>query len=370
MKNSQIVKEIIETLEREHLNLYHDISKNKLDKYIKSIEWDKLNEIEFDREMKKLFHQFKDAHTNYHLSKEKGLQRYKNKFSYINRKTYITIDNKYYEVLEINDRPIKDIIKNLTELIAYETEAWKCYNINSYLNYAYCFKMLGITDKNYLDLKIKRDDKISNYRLEEKTVEVEKNKEYYSYKLLDNNTIYLKYSECIEMKDYPFADFVKDIKKACKENNVENYIFDLRGNKGGDSRIIRPLEDLIEKLNLKGVVLIDNGVMSSGRIAVVDFKRRFNSTLIGQMTGGAVASYGYNKNLKVADKSFSCSIRYWDFSDVFDYSGSIKPDIIVVNGVKEKESGCDMQLEFAKSTFMKEQYLNLDGIKGDFKIKL
>ena len=98
MKNSQKVKEIIETLEKEHINLYHDITKEKIDKYIKSVAWDKLSDIEFDREMLKLFHQFKDAHTNYYLSKEKNLQRYKNKFEYINRVSYIIIDGKYHEI--------------------------------------------------------------------------------------------------------------------------------------------------------------------------------------------------------------------------------------------------------------------------------
>lgn len=374
MKNSQKVKEIIETLEKEHINLYHDITKEKIDKYIKSVAWDKLSDIEFDREMLKLFHQFKDAHTNYYLSKEKNLQRYKNKFEYINRVSYIIIDGKYHEILEINGKPMKEIVKSITELLTYETDAWKNYRLSLRLNFAYYYKMLGITNDNTLNLKVKRGNNVFDYKTEEmeieETVKSFKKQPNYSFKTIDDNVLYIKYSECVEMKEYPFADFVKDVKKACKENNIENYIMDLRGNIGGDSRIIKPLLDLIAKLNINGVVLIDNGVFSSGRFAVADFKRRFDCPMIGQNTGGAAASYGYNKNLKAAGKSFSCSIRFWDFSDIFGYTGAIQPDLRVVNGTKDKEKGIDRQLEQAKEYF-KSKNLSINiGQKENYRIKL
>ena len=94
-------------------------------------------------------------------------------------------------------------------------------------------------------------------------------------------------------------------------------------------------------------MLIDNGVFSSGRFAVARFKRDFNTTIIGEETGGAAKSYGYNQNDKVEDLSFSYSIRLWDFSDIFGYTGSIKPDIEVVNTIEDIEANRDKQLEIA-----------------------
>ncbi|MBR1987635.1 MAG: hypothetical protein IKA36_01215 [Clostridia bacterium] len=373
MKNSQIVKEIIETLEKEHLNLYHDITKEKLTAYVKSISWDKLNDMEFDREMLKLFHQFKDAHTNYYLSKEKNLQRYENKFEYINRVSYVIIDGKYHEVLEINGKPMKGIVKSMTELLTYETDAWKNSRLNVRLNFAYYYKMLGITKDDKLNLKVKRGNKVFEYQTKEMNIEklinsYDKPKNY-SFDIVDDNVIHIKYNVCQEMKNYPFDQFVKDVKKACKENKIEKYIMDLRGNTGGDSSIIKPLVDLIEKMELKGVVLIDNGVFSSGRFAVADFKKRFNTPLIGQSTGGAAASYGYNKNLMVENKSFSCSIRYWDFSDVFGYTGEIKPDIFVTNRVIDREKEFDNQLDTALDILYPKKSIKLD-LSKDFQFKL
>lgn len=37
MKNSEIVKEILETLEKNHINLYHDVSKSTILEQISSI---------------------------------------------------------------------------------------------------------------------------------------------------------------------------------------------------------------------------------------------------------------------------------------------------------------------------------------------
>ena len=88
----------------------------------------------------------------------------------------------------------------------------------------------------------------------------------------------------------------------------------MRGNHGGNSSIIKPLVKIIKKLSLDGVVLIDNGVFSSGRWAVADFKKNFNTLLIGEPTGGAATSYGNNRKLKVGDKNFSVSVSFFDFS--------------------------------------------------------
>ena len=152
-------------------------------------------------------------------------------------------------------------------------------------------------------------------------------------------------------------------------HQIEKYIMDLRGNTGGDSSIIKPLVDLIEKMELKGVVLIDNGVFSSGRFAVADFKKRVNTPWRGQSTGGATASYGYNKNLMVENKNFSCSIRYWDFSDVFGYTGEIKPDIFVSNRVIDREKEFDNQLDTALDILYPKKSIKLD-LSKDCQFKL
>ena len=56
---------------------------------------------------------------------------------------------------------------------------------------------------------------------------------------------------------------------------------------------------------------------------------------------------GYNNNDSVEDKSFSYSIRYWDFSEIFKSKGAIVPDIIVENTIEDLENNYDRVLKKA-----------------------
>ena len=79
--------------------------------------------------------------------------------------------------------------------------------------------------------------------------------------------------------------------------------------------------------------------------------------MIGEGTGGAAKSYGYNKNLQVGDKMFSASIRLWDFSNIFGYEGSIQPDIYVPTTILDLQNNKDTKLEKAIEQIKKENML-------------
>ena len=186
----------------------------------------------------------------------------------------------------------------------------------------------------------------NNVSFEEyKKLGLSSNSRFYSYNILDNNILHIKYRKCSEHKDYPFSKFVEELKNEIEKSNINKYILDLRDNHGGNSEIIKPLVELVKLKKLQGVLIINNGVFSSGRWAVADFKKNFNTPTFGEPTGGAAASYGYNKNLSVEDKEFSVSIRYWDFSEVFGTKGTIKPDYYVPTTFKDLKNGTDAQLD-------------------------
>ena len=168
----------------------------------------------------------------------------------------------------------------------------------------------------------------------------------------------MKYSACKEVEEYPFNEFMKDIEKIVKEKGVSKYIIDVRDNEGGNSEILNPFQDFVKEKNLKGVMLINRGVFSSGRFAVARFKNNFNIPLIGEPTGGAAKSYGYNRNLKVEDKNFSVSLRLWDFSDIFEYEGAIQPDIYVPITIDDIKNNKDPQLQVAIKELFNDNELN------------
>lgn len=66
MKNSEILTTILKTMEENHINLYHSVSKAEVENYISSLKnLDTLDDISFDGELLKFFNIFKDAHTSY-----------------------------------------------------------------------------------------------------------------------------------------------------------------------------------------------------------------------------------------------------------------------------------------------------------------
>ena len=341
MENIELLDKILKTLETNHLNLYHSISKDEIDAYVLKLK-EKINDcndIEFDYEMLKLFAQFKDAHTNYWTKMEyldKEIWCYKNKL-------YVQIDGKFCEITEINGFKPKQIMQMFHEVSTYETEEWKKYQIKQIRN-AYYFKIFKILKDDKLDCLLKNGKHIIiNNKYKERVFERPKN----YYYTINKNVLYLNYRKCNNDENFPFADLVKEISKKVKELGIEQYILDLRDNGGGNSEILNPFQDLVRKRKMQGVLLINNGVFSSGRFAVARFKREFGTTLIGEPTGGAAKSYGYALPLRVADKEFTASIRLWDFSDIFGYEGAIQPDILVEQTLQDIENGNDRVLETA-----------------------
>lgn len=347
MKNSELVKEILSCMEKEHINLFHDIDKQTVQSYISSIKnIDKLNPIEFDYEMLKLFALFKDSHTSYNIP-WKNLNK---TLRFIDEKFYIIENQKYKQILSIENFSTKQFYKKLVPLMNYETTEWLNQKINGAINNAYFYKMLGFDIENGIAIKTV-DNKTINIKQatnQQKEQTLQKLKPY-DFIILNDSILYFKYKACKENPDYPFVDFILDMTKVIEKHNIKNYILDLRDNGGGNSEILNPFQTLVRDKKLNGVLLINNGVFSSGRFAVARFKKEFNTPLIGEPTGGAVKSYGYNKNLQIEDKHFSVSTRLWDFSNVFGYEGAIQPDIKIKTTIEDIQNKNDTILNSALS---------------------
>lgn len=361
MKNLEKVYKIIEELENNHLNLYHAITKKELFDYISKIKnINNLNNIEFDREMLKLFALFKDGHTRYFIP----FTYLDKKIFFIENKLLIKDNNSLKEILKIGNLSTSEFIENISNMINYETKEFLIDRIRTSVINGYFYQMLVGAGEQGVEFEVMCDDgKIENIYAnlisfeEAREKGIVKKTKSYSYEILDD-VLYVRYYKCHNMTDYPFANFVEDVKKVIEEKGINKYILDLRDNHGGDSEVLNPFQQLVRDKDLKGTLLIDNGVFSSGRFAVARFKENFGVTLIGEGTGGAAKSYGYNKNLKVEDKEFSCSIRLWDFSHIFGYEGSIQPDIYVPLTIEDFKNHVDRPLMTALDYLKNEKENN------------
>lgn len=357
MTNKQIVDKILKKLEKEHINLYHDITKEDILKYIANIEGlNKMTDCQFDMEMLKLFASFKDAHTSYSVQRipmDKML-------TFIDGKFYVFDNEKWQEISNFGRLRASEIKKRLEPLVNYETEEWLNHSIKVMINNAYIYKMLELNDNEELCLTLLDGKKLHLHRQNRENQTHIKPKAPYSFKLLNDNILYFKYRGCWEDKDYSFSEFMKEITILIEKKQISNYILDLRDNTGGNSEILNPFQHLVRDKNLNGVLLINNGVFSSGRFAVARFKKEFNTPLIGKPTGGAAKSYGYTKPLEVLGKRFSASTRLWDFSNIFGYEGAIQPDVLVNETIDDLQNKKDIILETAIDHINKQKNNNKD----------
>lgn len=135
----------------------------------------------------------------------------------------------------------------------------------------------------------------------------------YSYSAA-NRMLYFKYNRCADDPSNPFAAFAATVLAALDTQPVDTFVFDFRGNTGGDSSILSPLLNgllaraptLLVNPQFRVYDVIDKGTFSSGmddameiksaalqyasQFPGVDLSQRF--VVIGEATGGKPAEYG------------------------------------------------------------------------------
>jgi len=355
MKNSELIRHIVKTLEQTHPNLYHNVSENEIKNHIDSIKGiDNLTTIQFDYELLKLFALFKESHTCYYPPYE--FLNYNIIFK--NKKLYIYDSQEWKEIAKIDKLSTNEFLKRLEPLICYETEEWLSKMITDFANNGYIYKMLGLSDNDFIELTTVNDERLLLSTIKSKNSS--KSRIFYYYKNLNDDILYLRYERCFDNPDFPFNLLVKQIEKDVKEKEINRYILDIRGNRGGNSEVLNPFQELVKNNDMKGCLLIDEGVFSSGIFAVMRFKKNFNATLIGQPTGGTAKHYGYVKGFDIEGKHFNVSTKLFDFSKFFGYEKSIKPDIFVEETIDDVQNNRDVTLNKAVEFMETEELSTID----------
>ena len=353
MDFKSLALKILKEAEAHHVNLYHDVSKKTIMDYIESVKWEEVDNTSFDHIMLKLFNMFKDGHTFYNVN----WIYLDNIPLYIQKELYIKVDNKYKKVTKVGGMTCDKFLKEMSLLSTYETEEYMHDSIKYDVRNGYCYQMLKVAEGQKVNFLLEDGTQAEvNFITKEEATERNLTKKAcaYEFKILEDEILYVIYRRCMDSETYPFASFMKEIKKSVEQNKIKNYILDLRDNHGGNSEVLNPFQEYVKENNMQGVLLINNGTFSSGRHAVARFRKEFNTPMIGEGTGGAAKSYGWNKNLKVEDKSFGVSTTFFDLSDNFGEEGSIQPDIYIATTLEDIEAGRDSQLDEAIEFIKKE----------------
>lgn len=377
MNAKEKIKDILNLIEERHIDMYFNISKEELDRYIDEIL--EMYDINDDYSLyyytnmiiKKIFGIY-DSHTK--LLFEKSDFYLPIRFKYINNKLYIirtTEETKsllYSEVKKIENIDINIIIDEIKSIIASSTEEYITSQIELFLINGYKIKSLpSINSKlDEFNFTVNKDEKIIDMKLtkdEGYLLPINKSKENYSYEIIDDKMI-IVYNKCREEYDGQMIEFVNKIESESKKFGIEKFIIDIRGNQGGNSEIINPLIEFLK--DKKTVTLVDEYVFSGGRFAILDLKN-INSKFVGTGIGTQLNCFGNAPITKYDNFIIPISNKYFYMDTSYLYDDFRYAD------TKEKFKKLKQNKElFVPQIFEPDYYSkkNIDDYKDEFDREL
>lgn len=145
--------------------------------------------------------------------------------------------------------------------------------------------------------------------------------------------LYLQYNRCgDDPRVGPFASFAAATLAYADRHPVDRFVIDLRGNGGGNSRVIEPLFDgLAARPALAGrvFVLIGRTTFSSAMLNAIAAKRQLHATLVGTPTGGNPNGYGEIEPFTLPRSHLAGQYSTKLFSDPTYTGTTVPPDVLV-----------------------------------------
>lgn len=334
------------------------INKNVEDFLIQTGNIDSFTDEEFVAKLLEMCSIFKNAHISLNYSKflyNDGKRFLSQNLFYFNDKIYLAKDDQLLEVKSIGGWQIEKICKEFDKYLSYETKEWRNVQLNKMLNFVLLYEVLGI---DYGNIELMNGQVLNcstsdiffddySYLPPFKS----RNEKFYDCTVLDNHILLIDYFSCSELHKGDFLKFLEDVKEKWKNSQIDSFIIDIRGNMGGDSELILPLFNFLKEKKLKGVILTDNRVFSSGTFVAYYAKHMLSSMLIGQSLGQGAVRFGQSSGQIILDDKLFIRYteKYFDFRDIFKNEGAIKPDIEVPLTIEEICSKTDKTLAYAKN---------------------
>lgn len=365
-------------LEKKHKNLYHSISKEEF----KEKEDELLNEVpnikdekEYYLALSELITTLKDAHTrvgsnNLYLKDDKYYGFNIEKFE----KSWILTgigendqDKLGYEVRAINDVDINEIYDMALNFYPHENPYVFINDFSSYVKRAELLNKIKVlnnisdddislklldNDGKEVDIKVPSADFDSlgelvtlSSKVKPMTTDYNDSNNYWNDKLSDD-VYYIQYNKCAEDNSLKMDKFTSEVSNDIKDNEFKKVIIDLRYNGGGNSKIIEPLYDELEKLkkehSFQVYILIGGNTFSSGLLNAYDGKNQLDAILAGQPTGGNLNQYGEVKSFDLPYSGFVVDYSTKYFENVKGYDkDALYPDIESPMKLKDYINGVD-----------------------------
>ncbi len=380
-KKLEDLKFLSENLEKNHKNLYANISKEEFEAEKQKI-IDKfsepMTESEFYYELTHLVALIRDSHTSmaFSDSKYQHLKALAFAIKKYDSDWYLMMleeqNQKYlgYQLVAINDVEIEEVYQRAKSICSHENEAWMENQFSNTINFWDALKYLEIVKEKDEEITLfvrkDRDSEIENFSIKPMTYEEimsanmltkypEKTPEIiiqglYSAKELTQDVYYIQYNQCQEAEDLSMKDFTKYVGEQIQDKGYQKVIVDLRYNSGGNSSIFEPMiekiRDLQKKQQFKVYVLIGGNTFSSAIINACQLKEETEAVLVGSPTGGNVNAYGEIKYFQLPNLPVTVwySTKYFELIAGYE-KDSLYPDIIVSTTYEDYRNGIDREIQ-------------------------
>ncbi len=221
-------------------------------------------------------------------------------------------------ILKVNDIDVNTIISELEKIICYGSPSYLKVELEYRLHNANILRSLPIINST-APIKITTDkgEIIFEENMSEEYYD-ETIKHNYNLEIYDNTAV-ITYNSC--RNEDKMIELVEKLKN---QNEIDNYIVDLRGNGGGNSSINRHLVEFLNGKNI--IVLCDERVFSSARMCAIDLKR-IGAKLIGTDPGTPISCFGNNVMNKTFDDlglRATGSATYWYYDEDYNCYGVYK----------------------------------------------
>lgn len=373
-KFKKIYDEFIEKYKEIHVNPFHNISEDELNKIYNDLieNMDVKNGTSFNYFINYIIKRLsgnEDAHTSYQRFWPVSLNfRMFDNEILINYPEYL----KGSRLLSINSIKIDKIINELEEIITYGTIGGRKYKIeNALCNKLYLLGLPSlrknreklIYEIELLDGSIIKKEFISNDVYKD-MFDYEKYLygDIVSYKFIDDILIY----KCTSLQNQ-YKEKIKQVINNLKNedlSNINTIVVDIRGNLGGISKLTKSLIEFLKEHNDKKLIcLTDYRVFSAGRYLLRDLIN-LGAVTIGEEIGTPINCYGESHHIVMDDNyNFSISEKYFnplinlEITTKEEYEEKInkdmlvpviyKPDILINETKEDFISGKDTILEYA-----------------------
>lgn len=384
IKYANIYKKFIEHYQNVHVNPWHEISEKNLQEIYNNL----VNTMDIkDNYSFKYFMDYiikrlsgeEDAHTHY-----ESISLIPMNFRVFSDEILINYpDNlKGSKLISINGIDIKEIIKEIDEVITYGTLGKKVYEIEKALfNRCVLFGLPSLRNSQELEFTM---ETIEGKKVVRKFTKSEKypKEEFFNYdkyrygdnatyKFIDNCLIYNHSSVQVRFKEQ-IENAIETLRKE-DLSNIDTIIIDIRGNTGGNSSLNKILMDFLKDYKDKKLIcLTDYRVFSSGRYALRDLIN-LQAITIGEEIGTPINCYGNSNWIEIDGHHFSSSECYfhpflgWSASskEEFQKEATIellkpcifKPDILIEQDkedyLQEIDTILNYALEYSKNNIKK-----------------